>query len=583
MRTHDRPSLRPGLDSVGPKSGILVAVGALSLALLLPRLAPAQGFGPQGGRGFRGGGPPVAFHPYSEFESHHFLGAGHCAFCHDGLVDAAGHDVSIAGKWRSSMLANAARDPLWQAKLASETGRTPGLAVAIEEKCARCHTPMARTEAAAHGSDVSVLGDGFLDRRHPLSGAALDGVSCTLCHQIRPDGLGTPSCFTGRYVIRTGVVAPDRPIFGPIRDPFSGPMRVHVGFTPTGAPHVAESRLCAPCHTLLTPVVGSDGRPKGEEEFPEQTTWLEWRHGAFAGGEGARSCQDCHLPAACSPAAISVRPPWLGVRPPLGQHRFVGGNTHVLGILMRHADELGCAADPAHFESTRALTRRQLREETAALSIESAEIRGDRLVAVFEVRNRTGHKLPSGVPLRRVWLHVRVTSADGSVLFESGRPGAGGRIVGNDADERPGALEPHRDVIRKPDEVQIWESILADTEGAVTHTFLRAASYRKDNRLLPAGFDAATAPPEIAVHGAAREDANYRGGSDRVTYEVDLSGGSRAVRLEAELLFQPVSFAFVEDLARDSRRPLVARYLRLHGEADPAPEVLARVSARSSL
>ena len=46
--------------------------------------------------------------------------------------------------WRSTMMANAARDPYWQASVRREILDHPKLTAAIEDKCATCHMPMAR-------------------------------------------------------------------------------------------------------------------------------------------------------------------------------------------------------------------------------------------------------------------------------------------------------------------------------------------------------------------------------------------------------------------------------------------------------
>ena len=50
---------------------------------------------------------------------------------------------------------------------------------------------------------------------------------------------------------------------------------------------------------------------------------------------------------------------------------------------------------------------------------------------------------------------------------------------------------------------------MVDRAGAVTTGLLRATGFVKDNRLLPRGFDKATAGPDIAVRGDAAADGNF--------------------------------------------------------------------------
>ena len=50
-----------------------------------------------------------------------FVTAERCMACHNGLVTPAGEDISIGVGWRGSMMANAARDPYWQAAVRRET------------------------------------------------------------------------------------------------------------------------------------------------------------------------------------------------------------------------------------------------------------------------------------------------------------------------------------------------------------------------------------------------------------------------------------------------------------------------------
>ncbi len=60
-----------------------------------------------------------------------------------------------------------------------------------------------------------------------------------------------------------------------------------------------------------------------------------------------------------------------------------------------------------------------------------------------------------------------------------------------------------------PDQVQIYESVMRDRAGRPTTGLLTAVGYAKDNRLLPRGFEKATADPWIAVIGDGRPDAGF--------------------------------------------------------------------------
>ena len=64
-----------------------------------------------------------------------------------------------------------------------------------------------------------------------------------------------------------------------------------------------------------------------------------------------------------------------------------------------------------------------------------------------------------------------------------------GSISGNDNDADRSRFEPHYTEISEPGQVQIYEPIMADSQGKVTTGLLSAVRYVKDNRILPNGFD----------------------------------------------------------------------------------------------
>jgi hypothetical protein len=507
----------------------------------------------------------------STFTTADFSGPGTCAMCHERLFDEAGTDVSLTTDWRSTMMANAAKDPVWQAKISAEAARLPELQAVIEKKCVTCHMPMAKTQAEVNDQAVGAQGDGFLDPAHPLHEAAIEGVSCTLCHQIGDVSLGTRDSFTGGYKVDTSTEPPDRQAFGPYEQPFGQPMQMHTGFVPVYGAHTGAAELCATCHNLFTPYVDAGGNMLGE--FPEQTPYTEWQNSSFG---GAVPCQGCHMPQATGGVVISTMPGRLAPRQPFFQHWFVGGNALMLEILADWGGELEVTADAAHFDATRARVVDQIGSRAARLTVASLASEDGILTVSLKVTALTGHKFPTSFPSRRAWLHVTVADAGGTVIWESGVRNADGTISGNAADADPAAFEPHYDIITRPDQVQIYEPIMGDNEGQVTYTLLRAAEYLKDNRILPAGADKAALPSEVAVYGQAAGDANFLGGSDLVTYRIEVQEVTGPFTLSAELLYEPLSYQFVADLLADETE-LTERFGRYYRETDRAPLVAAEI------
>jgi hypothetical protein len=518
--------------------------------------------------------PPMAYPglPLPTERAALFSTSGACAVCHTNLMDESGADVSIDTFWRSTMMANAARDPYWQASVRAEVLDHPDYQAVIEDKCATCHMPMARFTAAASGKEGRVLEDGFLDPENEQHTLAMDGVSCTVCHQISEAGLGQPDTFSGGFVIEPDLPAGERLTFGPypVGKNLVQVMQSVSGFIPVQSQHIRQAELCATCHTLYTPYVDATGQIAGE--FPEQMAYLEWTHSDY---RDTLACQDCHMPAAQGAVRTSNSggPP----RSPFAQHVFVGGNAYMLGILRTFGEERQVTASSEQFEAKKGRTVDQLQNRTATLAIEEVELSGARLTVTVATQSLVGHKFPTGFPSRRAWLHLTVQDADGGLAFESGAVNPDGSVVGNDNDANPLKYEPHYQVIDSPDQVQIYESIMRDSEGGVTTALLRGAGYLKDNRLLPSGFDKGTALEDIAVRGQAVEDADFLGNGDRVPYTVELGSAEGPFTVTVELLYQSVGYRWAENLRRHEA-PETDRFLGYYEAVSNLPVVVARAT-----
>ena len=496
-----------------------------------------------------------------------------CMACHNSLVTPSGEDVSIGASWRASMMANSSRDPYWQASVRRETMDHPRAVRKIQDECSVCHMPLAHTQARADGRQGEVFSHLPIGRHNGRENLfAYDGVSCTICHQITDRNFGARASFTGGYAIEPGTM------FGPfaIDKGLTTVMHSSSQSRPLEAAHIRQSELCATCHTLITEALGPDGAVIGE--LPEQVMYLEWRHSAFRGEQ--KTCQSCHMPAVDEemPIASVLGQPRKG----LARHVFVGGNAFMLRMLNRYRRELGVVALPHELAASIARTSASLTSSTAAVSIDRVDVADGRLAVDVTVRNLTGHKLPTGYPSRRAWLHLVVRDRGGRAVFESGALGEGGRVQGNANDADATTFEPHYTEIRRGDQVQIYESIMGDLLGAPTTGLLKGVRYLKDNRLLPRGFDKASADVTIAAIGDAAEDTDFTGGTDRVRYSIPAVGDA-PYTVDVELRFQAIGFRWADNLkAYDAPEPRT--FLRYYeAMSSSSSEVLARAAASTAV
>ncbi|MDQ1387204.1 MAG: hypothetical protein QOF56_658 [Acidobacteriaceae bacterium] len=474
-----------------------------------------------------------------------FRTSDRCVACHNGLTTSSGEDVSIGLEWRASIMANSSRDPYWQGSVRRESIDHPESTAAIENECSICHMPAVHFRDRDEGRQTQVFSRLPLQKFPKGDHAAADGVTCSVCHQIEKTGLGTEATFVGNVVIAKPIENDLRPEYGPFDIDKGHQTVMHSStatYLPTRGDHIRDAGLCGSCHTLITAALG----PHGEKvaRFPEQVPFQEWQHSDYW---TTQTCQDCHMPRVDEAVAVTALygPPREGMH----RHVFVGSNFVMEGMLQDHRDELATAALPEELDAAMKRTAEFLKTQAAKVTITNVDATTNGLAVDVHVENLGGHKLPTAYPSRRAWLHVSVKDSNGQLVFESGALNPDGSIVGNHNDEDPLKFEPHYREITSPQQVEIYEPILKDSEGKVTTGLLHAVGYLKDNRLLPHGFDKATAEKDIAVTGDAAEDPGFTDKGSSVRYVVSTGNSAGPFKIEAELWFQPIGFRWAHNLA----------------------------------
>ncbi|WP_236994698.1 cytochrome c family protein [Granulosicoccus antarcticus] len=510
----------------------------------------------------------------ASFEGVHYSGSDACSTCHndpDMVVSTAvkdvTRDVSIGTAWETSMMANATRDPYWHAVVAAELDNFPGLEDTINDKCIVCHAPMAHDLAEKEGLDLrlfdkvsevdgSVIQQGLysMTETDELFNHAMDGVSCSLCHQMDGTNLGTEASMSGGYEVVGSVTGDndDRPAYGQYADPEVGYMRQNAGFLAQQGLHLSTSESCATCHNLNVHAVSEEGLAlEGDAVFAEQAVYSEWENSDYAvGGPKEANCQSCHMPKLDEEVIIGQNAP--GKRPDFAEHTFLGANTVVQDMLMNFGDELG--VKPGMDFAGSIARNREFLKTAATVTLTEGGVIDNTLSFDVNIENNTGHRLPSGYHSRRVYLHVQVLDSSGEQVFESGKIRADGSIVGVSEDVDPATWEIHYQTITSETQVQVYQAITGNSDGDRTHSVLASSFYLKDNRLTPAGMDKNsirddnTLPDTFGVFGVAMDDdSDFNNGKDTVTYRVSVPG-SDIYTVSAELRYQPISYGHLLDL-----------------------------------
>lgn len=355
-----------------------------------------------------------------------------CKGCHGDYADYAAYDT-----WAGTMMANAARDPLYLAALTVANQDIPNSG----ELCIKCHTPGGWLFGRAVPTDQSAL----LERDY-------EGVQCEFCHRMTPAPDGQRHIGNGDFFVTN-----DRTMLGTLPDPAA----THL--VEQSAYHL-ESEFCGVCHDVSNPL---------QNDFAIERTYTEWKNSAFAAEN--KSCQSCHMPRV--EGGLNSSNNGSPIRS-VARHDLVGGNAFIPQILAGMYPELdrdeafAYAVERARdmLESSAELTISVDGSEPADPAIMPTVAVGRTNDITVRVENLTGHKLPTGYPEgRRSWLSVEMYDSEGTVVFQSG-------------------YYDETTATRFDDEqIRTYEVRLA-SDGEEGFHFVKTDEVLQDNRLPPRGF-----------------------------------------------------------------------------------------------
>lgn len=348
-----------------------------------------------------------------------------------------------------------------------------------EHWCVNCHSPGENIRAKMPA--WRAIGDPTA--RHPIKDliepAALEGISCAFCHQVRgpvgPSGSGgyegnadwvsfiTGERFFARPEDRFGLfgignsgyqidaaqfllsAAPERPaLVG------EGRSAVHARPTEDSKRYLASSEFCGSCHDVRlfgTDVIGAQHGERFKRLRNAYSEWRAWAADEAQAGRAAASCQGCHMssyPGVCvaDEAAVDDGGCPDGMRfDPHEPGRLLSGrvanNSSDATAVSTHyfaAVDLPLAAEiedavldqdgvDVHGIPLSARRRRNmLLQRSMSLTLEPSAGAGDLNVAVIIENTGAGHRVPAGFSQEReIWVHLRVTDAQGRVVYEVGR------------------------------------------------------------------------------------------------------------------------------------------------------------------
>jgi len=393
----------------------------------------------------------------------------------------------------------------------------------------------------------------------------LDGVTCQACHAQSPERLG--ALHSGELNYDTNYI---RVAYGPYEFIFEPPMHEFVGITPVYGEHILDAGQCAGCHTLITKTVDNNGSYTGNT-FVEQATYHEWLNSRYDEEHDNVTCQGCHMPYIPDAVVISGNYQFLTNKFPYALHELAGANVAMLKLMKENRAALEITAQPEHFDSTIAATLRMLQQKTLDLTLETGVLHGDSARFRVKLRNKAGHKFPSGYPSRRAWIEFEVKNQNGEVVFHSGKMNPDFSLPDEDAN-----FEPHFNLIENPSQVQIYELVPGDVNGLFTNVLERGHIALKDNRLVPQGFSPSDPVYDttqvIGVNGDP--DFDFSGGSDIVHYRLPTDGYTGFLTVTAKVWYQSLPPKWMAPMFAHSS-PEIDAFKAMFDAADRSPVLVA--------
>ncbi len=305
----------------------------------------------------------------------------------------------------------------------------------------------------------------------------------------------------------------------------------------------------------------------------EQATYHEWLNSAY---NSDQPCQTCHMPKINDPVILANGYFNLPPRSPFNLHKFMGANVSMLKLIKANKAGLNIDVPDADFDSTITATLDLLKYKTIDFSVSLDSLTADSVFVSVALVNKAGHKFPSGYPSRRAFVQFAVTSGT-DTLFQSGMLQPDYEVSG-----QGNAVEPHYDVISKPDEVQIYEMVMGDVNGNFTTVLERADIHLKDNRIPPLGFSTQYASYDTTkiVGVSADVDFNKNGagtegtGADVVHYHIALNGFSGTLKVSSALYYQSIPPRWFSEMFNLNSQP-INDFKSMYQTADKTPVLVA--------